>query len=107
MFTVECAFRITPTGLELRLDDDPPEDEMCELGGIFRIIETYGPERDVGAGVTWDSKLEIGFRALGEQWRPLKGHDELVAQLFLGAHCRPALDEAEREAALEIYYGDE
>jgi len=103
---VECAFRLSPNGVEFRLDDDAPEDEMCELRVSFRIIETYGPERSVGAGVTWNSKIEcIEFRALGEPWRPLDAPHAVAASIFLEKHCQEAMDEAEREAALEAYYG--
>jgi len=106
MFTVECAFRLRPSGVEFRLDDDPPEDEMCELRVNFRFYQFHAPERDVGAGLTWDSNLEkIEFRAPGEPWRELYQFPYNAARAFLKIHCREALDEAEREAALETYYG--
>lgn len=106
MLTVECAFRTTPTGIEFRLDDDPPEDDMCELRVSFDFLEFYPTERDVGADLGWDSRIgRIEFRALGEPWRVLSAPRAIVASIFLEKHCREALDEAEREAALETYYG--
>lgn len=106
MFTVECAFRLTPSGIEFRLDDDPPEDEMCELRGEFGFNEFHAPEFDVGIGITYDAQLEtIEFRAIGEPWRVLDRDAAATARAFLETHCRDPLDEAEREAALETYYG--
>ena len=103
--TIECAFRLAPSGVEFRLDDDPPEDEMCELQVFFGFRNIYAPERDSGSGVTWDtSVILINFRALGEPWRSLTD-DERAARTFLETHCHKAMDEAEREAALESYYG--
>ena len=105
-FTVECAFRLTPAGLDLRIDDDPPEAEMCELRVSFDFLKFYPAERDVGADLGWDSRIgSIEFRALGEPWRPLPSWTAVAASIFLEKHCREALDEAEREAALETYYG--
>lgn len=106
MLTVECAFRLTPSGVEFRLDDDPPEDEMCELHVIVNVANVHGPERDIGAGITWDSGVWcIDFRAPGEPWRLLDYAAARTARTFLETHCRADLDEAEREAALETYYG--
>lgn len=103
--TIECAFRPTPFGALFRLDDDPPEDEMCELRVRFDFREFYPPERDNGSGLTWDGGVVIEFRALGEEWRALNALHAAIASLFLEKHCREHLDEAEREAALETYYG--
>jgi hypothetical protein len=102
MFTVECAFHLTPSGVEFRLDDDPPEDEMCELRGDFHFLDFYPSKRDLD----WDARIDaIQFRALGEPWRHLHGCPFDIARNFLEKHCRADLDEAEREAALETYYG--
>jgi hypothetical protein len=106
-FTVECAFRLTPSGVEFRLDDEAPENEICKLRGEFVINEVYAPEADVGVGITWDARLEtIEIRAIGSDWRPLDWSDFKTARVFLDAHCREVLDRAERETALEVYYGD-
>jgi hypothetical protein len=106
MFTVECAFRLTSSGIEFRVDDDPPEDEMCELRILFEFEGFHAPERDNGSGLTWnDCRKAIEFRSLGEQWHGLTWAKCKAARIFLETHCRDALDEAEREAALETYYG--
>ena len=105
-FTVECAFRLRPEGVEFRLDDDPPEDEMCELRVSFEFLRFHKPERDIGAWLTWNACLKaIEFRSPSEPWRSLDEFTSAVASTFLETHCREALDEAEREAALESYYG--
>jgi hypothetical protein len=105
--TVKCACRITPSGVEFRLDDDPPEDEMCELRVNFDFTQFYPPERDVGAGITWNAGPKVvELQAPLGPWRPLDRMIADAARNFLETHCRADLDEAEREAALEIYYGD-
>jgi hypothetical protein len=104
-FTVECAFRCTLTGVVFRLDNDPPENEMCELRVSFDFQKFHAPERDVGMDITWNCAWAIEFRALGESWRILPAWTAAAALIFLEKHHYERICEAEREAALETYYG--
>lgn len=121
-FTCECAFERTQARIVFLPSDAVAEDHplRCELRVTFTIADIYGPERDVGAGVTWDGDIDtIEWLTCGDDpatdtttrlhkhthdWRYLEAETYQAAKSFLLRHYGDALWQRADEQAEEMFY---
>jgi len=125
MPTFECAFERTQAGIVFLPSDAVAEDHplRCELRVTFTIASVYGPERDVGAGITWDGDIDtIEWMTWGNDpvtdttvrhcvhknhdWRYLEGETYEAAKSFLLRYHGDALWQHGDERAEEVFYGE-
>lgn len=111
MYEVECAFRRVDGGLRFIREErmDEASDDFCKLRVYFQIDEIYPPEPDTGAAMDYapGGIASIEMRPfIGWARRKILNGEELeAAKIFLQEEFAEELEQAETDAAEELYYG--